>query len=60
MPQLRISFTRKILAAILLLFFAFTLLFMVYQYQREKEYKTALIGMHLQNYNLQIAQLLGG
>lgn len=60
MPQLRISFTRKILAAILFLFFAFTLLFMVYQYQREKEYKTALIGMHLQNYNLQIAQLLGG
>ena len=46
-----ISFSWKLYLLVISLFIVFSLCFIAYQYQREKEYKVELLDMQLQNYN---------
>lgn len=45
------SFSRKLFISVISLFLVFAVCFLVYQYQREKEYKTELLDSRLQDYN---------
>ena len=45
------SFSRKLFLSVISLFLAFAACFIVYQYQREKEYKIELLNLQLQDYN---------
>jgi len=45
------SFSRKLFLSVISLFMAFAACFIVYQYQREKEYKIELLNLQLQDYN---------
>lgn len=49
-----ISFNRKLLLSVLLLFITFSLCFIGYQYQREKEFKAELLNTQLQDYNARL------
>ena len=46
-----ISFSWRLFLSVIALFIAFSLCFIAYQYQREKEYKVELLDMQLQDYN---------
>lgn len=46
-----ISFGRKLFLSIALLFITFITVFILYQYEREKEFKIELLNSKLQNYN---------
>ena len=46
-----ISFSWKLFLLVISLFIVFSLCFIAYQYQREKEYKVELLDMQLQDYN---------
>ncbi len=46
-----ISFSQRIFVSVLLLFLSFAVCFVIFQYQREKSYKTELLHTRLQNYN---------
>lgn len=48
------SFNRKLLFSVLLLFITFSLCFIGYQYYREKEFKVELLNTKLQDYNARI------
>lgn len=45
------SFSRKLFWSVISLFLVFATCFIVYQYQREKEYKIELLDLQLQDYN---------
>ena len=45
------SFSRTLFLSVISLFMAFAACFIVYQYQREKEYKIELLNLQLQDYN---------
>ena len=45
------SFSRKLFFSIIVLFIAFAVCFLSYQYKREKEYKVELLNTQLQAYN---------
>lgn len=49
-----ISFNRKLLLSVILLFITFALCFVGYQYQREKEFKVELLNTQLQDYNARL------
>lgn len=51
-----LSFSRKLFLSVISLFLVFAGCFLVYQYQREKEYKIELLDMQLQNYNENLHQ----
>ena len=46
-----LTFSRKLFLSVITLFVAFAACFMLFQYQREKSYKTELLNTQLQNYN---------
>lgn len=49
-----LTFSRKLFLSVITLFIAFAACFMLFQYQREKSYKTELLNTQLQNYNEQL------
>lgn len=49
-----LTFSRKLFLSVITLFVAFATCFMLFQYQREKSYKTELLNTQLQNYNEQL------
>lgn len=49
-----LTFSRKLFLSVIALFVAFAACFMLFQYQREKSYKTELLNTQLQNYNEQL------
>lgn len=49
-----LTFSRKLFLSVITLFVAFAACFMLFQYQREKSYKTELLNTQLQNYNDQL------
>lgn len=49
-----LTFSRKLFLSVITLFVAFAACFMLFQYQREKSYKTELLNTQLQNYNEQL------
>lgn len=49
-----LTFSRKLFLSVITLFIAFAACFMLFQYQREKSYKTELLDTRLQNYNEQL------
>lgn len=46
-----LSFSKKLFLSVIMLFIAFAICFMAFQYRREKEYKIELLNTQLQNYN---------
>lgn len=46
-----LSFSKKLFLSVILLFIAFAICFMAFQFRREKEYKIELLNTQLQNYN---------
>lgn len=46
-----LSFSWRLFASVMSLFLVFAACFLAYQYQREKEYKTELLDLRLQDYN---------
>lgn len=46
-----LSFSRRLFLSVILLFLVFAASFIVYQYQREKEYKIELLNTKLQDFN---------
>ena len=46
-----LSFSKKLFLSVIVLFLAFAVCFMAFQYRREKEYKIELLNTQLQNYN---------
>ena len=46
-----IPFNQKLFLSVIVIFLAFTFSFVVFQYQREKIYKSGLLNLQLQNYN---------
>ena len=46
-----LPFSRQLFLSVITLFLAFSFCFMLFQYQREKTYKSELINMQLQNFN---------
>lgn len=46
-----VTFSKKLFISVISLFLVFTTCFVVYQYQREKEYKVQLLDLRLQDYN---------
>lgn len=46
-----LSFSKKLFLSVIVLFIAFAICFMSFQYRREKEYKIELLNTQLQNYN---------
>lgn len=57
-PKHFLSFSRKLFLSVILLFLVFAICFIVYQYQREKEYKVELLNTQLQDYNSRLYELL--
>lgn len=57
-PKHFLSFSRKLFLSVILLFLVFAICFIVYQYQREKEYKVELLHTQLQDYNSRLYELL--
>ncbi|BEG98287.1 sensor histidine kinase [Bacteroides sedimenti] len=49
-----LSFNQKLLLSVVALFAAFSLCFIGYQYQREKEFKVELLNTKLQDYNARL------
>lgn len=49
-----LTFSRKLFLSVITLFIAFAACFMLFQFQREKSYKTELLNTQLQNYNEQL------
>lgn len=49
-----LTFSRKLFLSVITLFIAFAACFILFQYQREKSYKTELLNTQLQNYNEQL------
>ena len=49
-----LTFSRKLFLSVITLFIAFAACFMLFQYQREKSYKTELLNTQLQNYDEQL------
>lgn len=49
-----LTFSRKLFLSVITLFVAFAACFLLFQYQREKSYKTELLNTQLQNYNEQL------
>ena len=52
-----ISFSQKMFFSVIVLFLAFAACFMLFQYQREKAYKSELLNIQLQSYNDQLYDL---
>lgn len=50
-----LSFSRKLFLSVISLFLVFVICFLLFQYQREKEYKIDLLDLQLQDYNEQLA-----
>ena len=46
-----LPFSKRLFLSVILLFVIFATCFLVFQYQREKAYKSDLLNMQLQNYN---------
>lgn len=46
-----LSFSKKLFLSVILLFIAFAICFMTFQYRREKDYKIELLNTQLQDYN---------
>ena len=55
-----LSFSRKLFLSVILLFLVFSICFIAYQYQREREYKVELLNMQLQDYNSRLYEQLNG
>ncbi len=53
-----LSFSRKLFISVILLFVAFAVCFMLYQYQRERKYKIDMLNIQLQDYNERLEQEL--
>lgn len=53
-----LSFSQRLFISVILLFIAFAVCFMIFQYQREKSFKTELLNTQLQNYNIQLYDYL--
>ena len=49
-----LPFSRQLFLSVMTLFVAFSACFMLFQYQREKAYKSDVLNMQLQNYNSQL------
>ncbi len=49
-----LTFSRKLFLSVITLFVAFAACFMLFQYQREKSYKSELLNTQLQNYTEQL------
>lgn len=49
-----LSFSQRLFLSVISLFLVFAVCFMLFQYQREKVYKTELLNTQLQNYNNQL------
>lgn len=58
MQKIYFPFHWKLFVSVILLFLTFSACFMVYQYQREKVYKTELLNSRLQDYNDRLYELL--
>ena len=50
-PTRILSFSQKLFSLVITLFIAFAICFMLFQYQREKVYKSELLNTQLQDYN---------
>ena len=46
-----LPFSKRLFLSVVLLFISFAVCFLIFQYNREKEYKSDLLNMQLQNYN---------
>ena len=53
-----LSFSHRLFISVIVLFIAFDVCFMIFQYQREKSFKTELLNTQLQNYNIQLYDYL--
>lgn len=53
-----LSFSQRLFISVILLFITFAACFLIFQYQREKSYKTELLNTQLQNYNIQLYDYL--
>lgn len=53
-----LSFSRKLFLSVISLFLVFAICFIVYQYQREREYKIELLNTKLQDYNSRLYEQL--
>lgn len=49
-----LPFNKRLFLSVITLFLAFAVCFMLFQYQREKSYKSELLNTQLQNYNAQL------
>lgn len=49
-----LPFSKRLFLSVIILFLAFATCFMIFQYQREKVYKSELLNTQLQNYNAQL------
>lgn len=49
-----LPFSKRLFLSVVTLFLAFAVCFMLFQYQREKSYKSELLNTQLQNYNAQL------
>ena len=52
------SFSQRLFYSVIVLFLAFVICFMAFQYRREKDYKVELLNTQLQNYNDQLSDYL--
>lgn len=55
-----LSFSWKLFLSIISLFLVFSVCFIAYQYQREKEYKIELLHSRLQDYNDRLIEIIWG
>lgn len=55
----RISVGQRLYASILGVFLLFTVAFMLFQHEREKQYKTDTLNIKLQSYNIHLADVIG-
>lgn len=46
-----LPFSKRLFLSVVMLFITFAVCFLIFQYKREKEYKSDLLNMQLQNYN---------
>ena len=53
-----LSFSQRLFYSVIVLFLAFVICFMAFQYRREKDYKVELLNTQLQNYNDQLSNYL--
>lgn len=53
-----LSFSQKLFLSVVFLFLSYAVCFILFQYQREKSFKSELLNMQLQNYNNQVCDFI--